>query len=380
MFLPVILVSEFGNTAWFIFAIPNVIGAAAMGWTLAKPGASEKIVAEHRAACVAFSAVTLAFHLFFLYWLSGTPNTPPMPRWFAIAAVIGGLVFGLVGRRKIVLDFVLGFAVLIVSLTVMARGLAHPVFGVANPIEADRAWPGGIGLAVVCLFGFALCPYLDVTFHRARQQTSPVAGKWAFGIGFGVVFLTMIVLTLMYAGDFSLDKNLGDRFGSFGVSLLITWVAVHIASQAGFTIAAHLRALPAFQRGDVLIWAMAALLVGASVFAIRQELWFTVKQLHIAMLSGQLMYRLFMSFYGLVFPAYVWICMVPIKGRSPGPTRAALTVFVLSVAIAAPMFWLGFVNEWMLWLIPGVAVVMVARWVVKAPALQKKSPMASAAL
>src|ERR1700677_654567 len=70
MFLPVILVSEFGNVAWFVFAIPNVIGAAAMGWTLAKPGSSERIVAEHRAACVAFSAVTFAFHLFFLYWLT----------------------------------------------------------------------------------------------------------------------------------------------------------------------------------------------------------------------------------------------------------------------------------------------------------------------
>src|SRR3954464_11105172 len=68
MFLPVLLVSEYGVGAWFIFAVPNVVGAAAMGWVLSRAGASERIATEHRTACVAFSAVTLAFHAFFLLW------------------------------------------------------------------------------------------------------------------------------------------------------------------------------------------------------------------------------------------------------------------------------------------------------------------------
>ena len=313
MFLPVILVSEFGNVAWFVFAIPNVIGAAAMGWTLSRPGTSQQIVADHRAACVAFSAVTLGFHLFFLYWLwlQGC-----MPLSFALIGVAAGIIFGFLARRKIGLDFLLGWLVLAISLTVLGRGLMHPVWGVAHPLEAPTAIRSMLGLAPICVLGFLLCPYLDVTFHRARQSTPPRLGKAAFALGFGVVFLSMILLTLLYSGDFALDQNEHDHFGSFGRALLITWVALHIASQAGFTFAAHIRALPRPKWSDLLWWSIAALLVWLAIFAIRQEEWFSVKGFLIAMQSGDLMYRLFMSFYGLVFPAYVWICMVPIFGKA----------------------------------------------------------------
>src|SRR3954465_13192934 len=70
MFLPVLLVRDYGLAGWAVFAIPNVVGAAAMGWVLARPGARERVLAEHRTACVAFSAVTLAFHAYFLTWLA----------------------------------------------------------------------------------------------------------------------------------------------------------------------------------------------------------------------------------------------------------------------------------------------------------------------
>jgi hypothetical protein len=361
MFLPVILVSQFGNVAWFVFAIPNVIGAAAMGWTLAKPGSSEMIVAEHRWACVAFTAVTFAFHLFFLYWLA---YVGLMPAWFALAAVCSGLTAGLAGRWISGLDLALGWVVFAVSLAVLAKGLAHPIFGVTDPLLVNHVRSALLGLTLVCLFGFLLCPYLDVTFHRARQKTPPAAGKLAFGIGFGVVFLSMIVLTLLYAGDFARDTSPADRFGSFGGALLITWVALHIATQAGFTFAAHIHALPRPRQTDLIIWGTAGILLSLSIFAIRQEMWFHVKQLKLAMLSGQLMYHLFMSFYGLIFPAYVWICMVPIRGKSPGASRPALIAVATAVAIAAPMFWMGFVVEKMLWLIPGVLVVLAARFLV----------------
>jgi hypothetical protein len=375
MFLPVILVSEFGNIAWFVFAIPNVIGAGAMGWILARPGSSEKIVAEHREACVAFSAVTFAFHLFFLYWLA---HIGLMPIALGIIAIAGGVILGFAGRWLSGLDLVAGWLVFGVSLAVLGKGLMHPIFGVTDPLVWDTSGPGRemispvweltkamAGLSPVCVFGFLLCPYLDVTFHRARQKTTPNAGKAAFGIGFGVVFFAMIVLTLMYAGDFARDTSLEDRFGSFGGALLVTWVALHIATQTGFTFATHIRALPRPRMGDLIIWIVAGILLSLTIFAIRQEMWFAVKQLKLAMLSGQLMYELFMSFYGLIFPAYVWICMVPIRGKAPGPTVPALAVFVIAVAIACPMFWMGFIVQQTLWLIPGVLVVVSARWFVR---------------
>jgi hypothetical protein len=358
MFMPVILVSEFGLGAWFVFAIPNVIGAAAMGWTLARPGSSERLVTEHRTACVAFSAVTLAFHLFFLYWLSFIGL---MPVIFSVTAVVAGLSFGLVGRRRVGLDFVLAWLVLAVSLTVMGKGLMHPVFGVEHPIEIDRVGMSMVGLAPVCIFGFLLCPYLDVTFHRARQEMPPFAGKLAFGIGFGVVFLSMLVLTLLYTGDFALDQTPLDRFGSYGGSLLISWVAFHLAAQAGLKFALHLRAIPSVRPVAVSLWIGAAVLVGLAIFTIRQQMWFAFPALSIQMLSAQLVYRLFMSFYGLIFPTYVWICMVPIRGFAPGPSRRAMVVLAGAVLLASPLYWVGFVNERMLWLIPAMAIVLLAR-------------------
>src|SRR3954471_24793497 len=34
MFLPVLLIRDYGPSMWWAFAVPNVIGAAAMGWIL----------------------------------------------------------------------------------------------------------------------------------------------------------------------------------------------------------------------------------------------------------------------------------------------------------------------------------------------------------
>ncbi len=149
--------------------------------------------------------------------------------------------------------------------------------------------------------------------------------------------------------------------------MLITWVAFHITAQAGFTFATHLRALPRPRGGDWILWLSAAVLASLAIFAIHQDMWFTVKQLKLAMLSGQLMYHLFMSFYGLIFPAYVWICMVPINGYAPGPTGRAMIVLVAAITIAAPMFWMGFVVQQMPWLIPGLVVVLGARLLVQFP-------------
>ena len=70
-------------------------------------------------------------------------------------------------------------------------------------------------------------------------------------------------------------------------------------------------------------------------------------------------YRLFMGFYGLVFPAYVWLCMMP--GPCEKPRRGDWRLFALAVAIAAPFYWLGFVEGRMFWLLPGLAVVLLSR-------------------
>ncbi|MDB5331074.1 MAG: hypothetical protein JWP03_2225, partial [Phycisphaerales bacterium] len=68
-----------------------------------------------------------------------------------------------------------------------------------------------------------------------------------------------------------------------------------------------------------------------------------------------------MALYGLVFPAYVWLCMVPGRGKVAAPDRGKLAVLAIAVVVAAPMFWMGFIAGRMFWLSPGLAVVLLAR-------------------
>ncbi len=359
MFLPVILVSEFGIGGWFVFAVPNIVGAAAMGWTLARRGASERIVIEHRTACLAFSAVTLAFQAFFLIWLT---SVGVIPHVWAISAVVIGSLLGIVRRDRADWDLWLAWGVLAFSLTVFGKGLMHATIPHLTGQLPDRAVESLLCLTPVCAFGFLLCPYLDLTFHRAKQATSPAAGRFAFTLGFGLFFLVMILLTLLYEGDLTIGRGSFTAGGIFGL------IGLHVAVQIGFKFSAHLRAIPGPKAADGLLWVAAGSLVVAAVFAMRQEQFFGwVHDRQRQMLMGELIYRLFMSFYGLIFPSYVWMCIVPIAGRVLGPSKPALIAWALGIAVAAPMFWIGFIDEKMPWLVVGVAAVLLSRAFVPQP-------------
>ena len=354
MFLSVVLYREFGFAAWVAITVPNVIGATSVGFLCARPGTSEAVVARHREALVAFSAVTLAFHAFFLFWLAHAGLVPPTA---AAAAVAVGVGVGLVKRGAVAVDLLLGWAVLAVSAVVMIHGLAHVGRAVLAPAHPPGTTTGLVGLAVVCTFGFLFCPYLDLTFHRACQSLPPNPKRAAFGIGLGVLFLSMIAGTALYAGDF----NVGYA-GAFTVAGLTTWVATHFCVQCGYKWAIHLRALPAWRSTDALIWAFA--LATAALFAVGivVRIYLGFHAYDDLILPGQVYYRAFMSFYGLLFPAYAWLCMVPLPGRpAPGPTRPALTVLAIALTIVTPMYWLGFLADQWAWILVGVAVLLGAR-------------------
>lgn len=356
MFLPVLLLRDFGVWGYVAFAAPNVIGAAAMGWVLRDDAASPALVQRHGRAVAWFSAVTIAFQAWFLVCvisLFGDLDWGVLPR---VAVLAGLAIFGAaftggpgLGLGAWVVSFGVAVAYLLLNgppaLPAAARGIPVLTSGV-------------LWLAPVCCFGFALCPYLDGTFHKARTALDPRGARRAFTLGFGVLFFLMILFTLVYAGEF-----LGRSSGS--VFLL---VLVHMTLQAGYTCGVHLRAIANLPRGggvrSIPWWAgitsiaivFAAIYrryeVGAGAFAeIGVDPFF------------ELIYRIFMSFYGLVFPAYVWLCMIPVRGRG-GPTWSRLIVWTLVIGLAAPMFWMGFIERREWWLGPGLALVLAARVVV----------------
>src|SRR5688500_12480490 len=183
MWLPVLLVRDYGLWGWVVFAVPNVVGAAAMGWALRDANASAAFVRRHAGACYAFSLVTIAYHVVFAGWMI------QRLRWgwgflalglFVLAAVV---IRGNVTRWGGAALAMLGSFVIWAALKSQGDFLTLPA-----DIGRIGGASGAVWLLPAFLFGFALCPYLDLTFHRARQLTSPAGGRVAFGLGFGVVF------------------------------------------------------------------------------------------------------------------------------------------------------------------------------------------------
>jgi hypothetical protein len=368
MFLPILLMRDFGWWAFPVFAIPNVVGAAAMGWVLRDRGQARRVAEAHRSASFVFSLVTVSFQVFFLVWLllsAGEGWLSPMMMVVIGAGIAASLLLVKRGVPELVGSVLVWLLSLGIGVFLLSRGGLHN--GLAMPPVlpvVSLVW-----LAPVCLFGFALCPYLDATFLRAAREAPSSPG--AFALGFGVCFFTMILLTLGYA---RLLLPMAGAESEWRAVRFADVVRVHIIVQIAFTILAHL-----------LCWVSSPGSSGSSERSSAERHWFGVDSLvaavavllplaalatpSIAGLSGyEVAYRLFMTFYGLIFPAYVWVCMIPtrdghsgVKGERGG---RKLVVLLAAVAVASPCYWMGFIERETWWLAPGLGVVLMARVVV----------------
>ncbi|MGB0767440.1 MAG: hypothetical protein ACPGYV_06995, partial [Phycisphaeraceae bacterium] len=344
MILPALLLRDYGLYGWVVFAVPNVLGAALMGLVLFRPQWSVNIVTKHRSACQNFTVVTVAYHLFVVAWL--------FTKLFGLAAVpmlVVGLAacasIGFRNRHSAMLYVAAGVAVVSWGCFSYATKLpgawaladfVWPSEGVHRLTTADLAW-----FAPAALFGFALCPYLDLTFHRARINTSPGTGVAAFAIGFGVVFCSMIVFSVCY-GSRLLPFVRGDDDAALeGVWLVL--LAVHLTLQAAFTITVHVRETMEDPRANIP-W-----LVALGGVAILLGLMARISVLPDHRLTGGLTwgeagYRVFLVFYGTVLPGYVWLVMIP---RLRGPLTLLgneLRIFVYAIAcgFSLALAWVGF--------------------------------------
>jgi hypothetical protein len=347
MFLPVLLIRDFGPWAWFAFAIPNVLGAAAMGWAIKTREQGIHLVANHRAAARAFSLVTIAFHVFFLLWLvPQLVGSLTAAIAFGVALVVMANVLTTTLREAMLAGIPLIVSLVIAMIAAGRGSLGWPqVPTFAAPMDV-------LGLSAVCVLGFLTCPYLDLTFHRARQAAKTSGeSQLAFGVGFGVVFCSMIVFTLLYAGAF---VNGLDR-------LLAALLGVHICVQAIYTVGIHAAAMrdsSQTRRNSVALWlSIAGAVVVALVARGLESRGMTLGRIGV----GEVAYRTFLSFYGLVAPAYVWLCVYPGRGFVR-PHSRELRMTAIACVIAAPFYWIAFVYGPMGWVLPGVAIIVVARF------------------
>jgi hypothetical protein len=358
MFLPVLFMRRLGIWGWIVFAFPNVIGAAAMGWVLSQPGRSEKMVREHTAACSSFSAVTIAFHVFFVLWF--VPRLVGLPIAATVFAIAAVYLLATITRDK--WDLPVALAAWVFSIAMLVLFLRRSG-GIHLPMAGTNSSLNAVWLAPVCTFGFLMCPYLDLTFHRARQAVSAPEARVAFGLGFGIFFFAMIVFTLLYAT--TLWPLLAPDWREHLRPAVGAIIAAHMIVQATYTLSVHARSFASAKVKRGPVFALLILSQLAVFLALASNLLPRIRGLD----AGEVIYLLFMAFYALIFPAYVWLCMIPGRDGASGVTPAKIRALVVSVCVAIPMFWMAFVENQMIWLVPGLAVLLLSRFVVPRQAM-----------
>lgn len=355
MFLPILLLRDMGWSGYWIFAIPNVIGAAAMGWMIKTRFGSVHFVENHARAIWWFSAVTLSFHLYWLLWLTSfMPAVLRIPTP-GLAGCIGIVcVFALISNRTIRLGKApqTAFVLLVLSLCVLIGSTFSSDLQEANASLQESVRPSAASLWMlpVMLFGFLLCPYLDITFHHALQQLdSTKKSRLGFTIGFAGFFSFLIVLTTRYAGKLSGAMD-GVPYSPIINPWLASGILIHILCQWFFTVSVHLDRMRTLPGAESKKTTLAVLLILAAIIGVLAP----GLPAYRGLLGGEIGYRLFMSAYGLIFPAYMLYRVIARRKNTTGTTRSMW----IAIALAAPFLWMGFIERQPVWLLPGMAMIL----------------------
>jgi hypothetical protein len=366
MFLPVLFVRNWGILAWVVFAIPNIVGAAAMGFVIRSREISERILLQHQPAVAWFSLITIAFHIYFNYWFIGNRLMGP---WALVIPVAAFFIFWTAGRRQPELDPKLSTIVWLLSLAAFIAFAAYDGF---QPRLLPARWPTYelLWLIPVCIVGFALCPYLDATFHRALLANGPRA-PMVFSLGFGLFFLIMILFTLYYTRPMAALIHPGNA-GTVA-STIVYLVGCHMSIQSAFTVSLHVRELERMTIAPRFRIALISTLFVAALLAA----FVTKVDLHrfIGLDGGEAGYWLFMSFYSIFFPAYVWLFILP-RAKPLILDRRTLLILIPLLLITATLFWIAMLHRQMWLLAPGLLILLLARLL---PARKQSSSPVSAA-
>lgn len=365
MFLPVYLARDFGAWSFLVFAIPNILGAAAVPFLLQSPESTRAFILAHHGAVRAFALATILFHIVFL-----SAFMPSGHLWLdvGIGAVTAttALATSLFSRRAASIA-----AVAIWALS-LAFGLAAHLTAPAGhqfsipPVRGDFGIPALLMAAPAVTLGFLLCPLLDGTFLATREFHGRATNR-IFLIAFFLLFPALILLTLGYGGRII-------RAGSIS-----WWTYAHFAVQSGFTIGVHIWALRWLHRTRLagprtpepapLRWSARVLLAitgaafGAAMFV---QAFGIAPNIHTS--ANRFGYDLMLSLYGLVFPAYlIAIAVPPALGRRP-----SALVLLAVLAVAAPLYWIGSIQRGY-WAIP-IAVVLVLAAPFLSPRAREKNP------
>ncbi len=339
MFLPALLMQWFGWGGFLLIAIPNCIGAAAMGLLLGSPGASRRFCRRHPTAIGAFVSLTIAFHLIFLcvagLWLS-PPQLLLPAGWLLWPAAALGLAWVLSLVPRVWWPWLGAAAFASGGVVVAAAGetWTSPGWSGQRP-PIDLVW-----LAPVFVIGFLLCPWLDAPFHRARQESD---GQLTSAL-LAPLFLCMLLVTASY-------WRLAESTATLAVLL---W----LFGQSIFTIAANLREL---RSGGVAhdpeaagFWGPVLIAVLGIAVLVTNMTWDTAINVYLGLLA----------LYGIAFPA---ILLAWCRRRSPLVTLPGIVRLTILLLIAGWLSNIGFITG------PTWVAVLPAALVLAVPAVIRRA-------
>jgi hypothetical protein len=278
-----------------------------------------------------FSLVTVAYHVYFAAYVSMflLPESWRAP-WAGPVAAVLLLAVGL-GLAALPSPGWLALALPVFAVSVAAGTLLWPGH------LGEAAAPDGtsvthlLGVAPVMGLGLVLCPYLDLTFHRALREAP---SRHAFAI-FGATFALMLVVSCLYWLPGGID--------------LRPIVLVHLAAQSAFTVGAHVREMRAARTAGG--WLVAPLAAAALAYlpALGDDPPAAARDIFVR----------FLVFYALLFPAYVLLFMGPARPLRRG--HRALALFALVVIALAPLYEAGFIGDAPLLLL--IPVAAAGAWI-----------------
>ncbi len=316
MYLPVILLREWGWNGFALFALVNTIGAAAVGFLWTGPR-SAVFTAQRRELLLCFSLATIAYQAFFIAWMGGASlqapaaelfdgagdgaaGANPMRPWWAWLLASGAIwmvtTLGGSGRG--------GWRTL-GAIATLGSLLLWLVYGTAGWSRVGAGAAPRIDLAFVApaiALGFIVCPHLDLTFHRVVRES----GRRRPWIVFAFFFAPMLLFAASSYGP----------GGAVSDATLVAWWFV----QASFTAAVHAREVVAAGIGRPRALVAVALATGAIAGS--------------PLLGGESMYLRFLGLYGAVFPAMALLLW-----------RGYRSLGILGyLAVAVPAFTAGFLG------------------------------------
>lgn len=357
MFLPSLLMRDGGAPFFWAFFIPNVLGAASVGWVLSDRDHSRRFARALRPILLTFTAITVSFHAFWLAWRIGDhvgAGLYDLPLGVLLGASV--VANAAAARRRV--DWLPAVVTLCFTVIAGVCLLARPASLPPGTLGLEL-----VGMSMVTILGFGLCPYLDVTFLRATQHAA--RPRFAFSIGFFLVFAFIILTATRGRVVWMPDEPAL----TVPENLFNTAVGCHFGAQAMFTVMAHIAALrrssedgsigprpprPPSTAGFVFWPVIVGLALGSSAFWIPVSIGSAGLD---PMGPNELVYRGYLGCYGLVFPAWM---LLSLGGRRP-MSRRTLSVLVVTCLIAAPFYWIGTIERQETWLIPGVVIVLLSR-------------------